>query len=80
MIIHVTRRDITAGEVGSGTGCPVSHAIRRATGASPCVVGRDYLHLGRGGRYRTPLSVRRFIRQFDGGDPVSPFGFRLAAS
>jgi len=73
--VKVTSADITAGRAGHQTLDPIGFAIARATGRTAVVMSHA-IRVG-GVDFRTPRSVRRFIRAFDSGDNVAPFGFRL---
>ncbi len=73
MKIEVTQRDISRGERGSITHCPVALAIKRATRRGACVsnecasVGDEDIFL--------PARVGKFIEAFDARKPVKPFTF-----
>lgn len=76
MKIQVTQEDINNGMRRNGNKCPVTLAIKRATGIALvssgltiCVYGRRELI--------PPVAVTEFIEQFDAGNPVSPFEFNL---
>ena len=84
MRINVTQQHIMKGLRKSPVYCPISRSINKATGLivttqnmrnSPNVILRD------GHGYWRDLALtrneRKFINNFDRGNPVSPFSFEL---
>lgn len=85
MTINVTQDHIEAGFPDNCHNCPVALALNRATGHK-WTVEREYAGLmnSKTGtlmypevRVIFPLSVREFTRNFDQGNPVSPFSFEI---
>jgi len=77
-LIDVTQSDIAKGVRGNSYHCPISRAVRRATGkrivyASPVsiIVGARRLE------YWTPWKAALFMQLFDDQKPVKPFMFEL---
>lgn len=76
MKIEVTQEDINKGEVTECRRCPIALAVIRATGNKYVLVDSDYTHVGT--KFcPTPVTAKRFIRNFDYGNDVQPFTFEL---
>lgn len=79
MRIQVTQQDIDQGICGSPSRCPISRAVKRATGETDVSTGDLILFWTAGRRvaYRTPASAASFITRFDSDLSVAPFEFEL---
>jgi hypothetical protein len=73
--VRVTDEHIARGARRDPGSCPVSLALREMA-ATTVDVQYGITTVGRAA-YRTPVSVRGFIADFDSGFPVSPFEFVL---
>lgn len=77
--IFVTLSDIANGVKGNGCMCPVAQACRRE-GLTGAEVDGEYIvwetPFGQAELY-APHAVQQFVRDFDAGNPVIPFKFRL---
>jgi len=77
IIIKVTKEDITKGVEKGTTTCPIALAVKRI---SPFVLryvlGIDIWDT-EGNRYSMPLKAQNFIINFDAGEKVKPFNFKL---
>lgn len=80
MLIHVTQDDIDGGRPEDDCRCPVSIAVRLATGIPTSVTGGviivDYATPWQQ-EINSPEEVACFVSDFDGGLPVEPFSFEL---
>lgn len=70
--VEVTQQDIEAGVRVNPWACPIGRAAERAFGepagmASDILVGNNY--------YDVPPDVRRWVLDFDRGEPVEPITF-----
>jgi hypothetical protein len=77
--VEVTAADIAAGVRRFCSYCPVSLAVRRATGWL-VQVDDDEVHLRVGdltSRVKLPPEAVRFVWRFDEGKPVKPFAFEI---
>jgi hypothetical protein len=88
-VIEVTQADIDAGRVGSGTGCPVSHALKRqipalmGDGVEVSSLGLTQVVYERGQPVRVrsllilPYVVVKAIQSYDATGVMRPFAFEL---
>ena len=74
--ISVTALDITRGNKGGSTNCPIARATRRCGRTKHVSVGATGITVGEG-RYNLPKTAQRFVQDFDNELPVKPFSFKL---
>ncbi len=77
--IKVTKTGIAKGKKGDGAYCPVARAMR-AVGFKKVLAGKVNLSYAvpSGEEYiTTPREVTKFMQEFDSGQPVKPFTFRI---
>ena len=80
-IIDVTQEDIDRGRRGKCMECPIALAAARATGRASAftshwavnVDGADFDEIDNA----TTPEIRKFIGDFDCGEKVSPFSFKM---
>ena len=79
--VDVTQADVNDGRRSDCRDCPIARAIQRATGNPNISIG---LHHGRFWKsaddytvFQIPEVCAKFIVDFDGGLPVSPFSFEV---
>ena len=79
MTVSVTEEDIAQGARRSCTTCPVAIAVARAYSEKIVWVNTCNITIGyeMGKVVATPLEVKRFVLEFDAGEPVFPFEFTL---
>lgn len=56
--------------------CPIAVALA-CMGFADSLVGEDRVELDAGCNSQLPPSARRFIEDYDNGEPVNPFTFNL---
>ena len=78
MYVEINEEHIANGKPEDGDACAVAIAIFERTGKKVCVT-EDEINWKRFG-IETPLCVRDWIRAFDSGEKVEPFGFELDPS
>lgn len=76
MIIYVTAKDIEHGSCGSIYSCPVAKAVDRRFPTKVVRVGGGRIIVGIK-RYKMPMKVIEFVRDFDNHKPVKPMRFEL---
>ena len=76
MRISVTVEDIERGRRDDYLDCPISRAVKRATGTKLCKTYTKTMIL-RGNTYLLPMEARCFVWAFDRGEDVEPFEFEL---
>ena len=76
MKVKVTLTDIETGTRGDIHRCPVTLALRRASGDPKAWVGRTVLSVG-GKSIKSPKTVQKFTENFDLRNPVQPFEFSI---
>lgn len=83
-VIEVTQEDIDAAVKGNSSRCAVATAIARQIGdAGHVIVDVQTIRFSRLDKrarlyYLTPPVVTSYIIDFDAGDPIEPFSFRLS--
>lgn len=80
MKIEVTQEDIERGKRCDGLICPISQAVKRATGNTVCVSQNYFFLLSRASSmddFKLPQPAIDFIAAFDAGQPVEPFSFEV---
>jgi hypothetical protein len=81
--VNVTQEDIDTGTAGSCSECPVALAVTYALGLgerdSVRVTASSIYVYPTGSRFRSPPSVKKFIKDFDSplNLSVEPFSFEL---
>jgi hypothetical protein len=75
--VTVTRQDIRNGRRLDAAFCPVSFAVKRATGSGRVFACSQCLEVDNEVIEPAPRSVARFVNAFDRGRPVKPFAFIL---
>lgn len=73
--INVTLRDIKKGIKHQSSHCPIARAIKRLTDIRLCVC-QEWISFD-GIRIPTPQKASDFISNYDLGQPVKPFKFKL---
>lgn len=78
MKVYVTKKDIEQGRKSAICLCPVALALKRRTKKVWMVYGHG---LKEAGTFRPsmllPPEACRFVDDFDAGNPVKPFSFKL---
>lgn len=84
VMVEVTERDIALGRRASALWCPVALATKRALQRAHVEVSRKRIVIppewdddGDELTWETPAVVERWVRRFDEGERVKPFGFRM---
>jgi hypothetical protein len=79
--IEVTQRDISRGVPADCSKCPVALAVRRATKIRKIAADTSGLFriapYTEFARFTAKHPARKFIKDFDAGEPVEPFSFEV---
>jgi hypothetical protein len=75
LTVTVTQDDIDNGRRSDSRECPINKALKRAFPGRRTSVGADYYWID-GANFNFPPEAYEFRKNFDQGNPVSPFSFR----
>lgn len=83
MLIKVTQEDIDGGITDDMRLCPIALAVRRITKEDLVEVDENTIYIetiiGRSPKlYKTSKTAKKFIQDFDAGEKVKPFSFKLS--
>jgi len=77
MTVNVRRCDIEKAISEGGTRCPIAISIRREHSRNVPCMASDWIWVDGLGDCPLPAAAMKFIRAFDRGQEVKPFGFAI---